>query len=82
MIPCVAPWMAQYNVARTEVGMSSKAGLMIGVITTLVFLVIGGSLVAGQQTTFGGICLALAVFRFFGVLRQWRALSAADDEDA
>lgn len=52
--------------------MSRKARLLIGLITGVTFIVIGGSLVAGQRYALGGIIVGLGFLRLGALARSVR----------
>ena len=76
----VAPCVPQYNATLQRFSMSGKASLMIGILTTVFFAVIGGSFLLSQKTTWGSILLLLALLRATAVLRQWQSMRAPDED--
>lgn len=49
--------------------MNRKMSLFTGVVTSILFAVVGGSFLASGQYLFGGVLLALAVVRAVVLLR-------------
>ncbi|MBX2803126.1 MAG: hypothetical protein KTR31_35930 [Myxococcales bacterium] len=61
--------------------MTKRGRAFIGVITTVVFAVLGGTLWAEGQTTLGGVLLVLAALRAALAITQLRdAFVPADDD--
>lgn len=51
--------------------------LLTGALTVLIFLGIGTSLLVSHRWAFGGLVLALAVYRAVRLLAQWRSAREA-----
>ncbi len=61
--------------------MTPKVRALVGVMTTLVFLGLGGMLYAEQRYPVAGLLGALGVFRGVFAARQWMASIAPEDPE-
>lgn len=61
--------------------MSRRLGLMIGILTTAVFLFLGVTMLGEGSGRLGAVLLALGVFRGGWVFRQWQQDREAEGQD-
>lgn len=62
--------------------MAIRLRILVGVLTTAAFAVIGGTMIAGGRTVVGAVVLLLAAFRLRVLITQVRAARDDGEDDA